>query len=129
MAWSRAVSVSSAMDGAGATCCLPRRLQRECMTGGSTGACWSTVIYVATTVVLVPLAMGLGRLVDVDPRGLALLVAVCAQNSFVLPTHQVNALLMAPAGYRNRDYLRVGSLMTLAFLAIAVTGVYVLFVA
>ncbi|MFO7699532.1 MAG: hypothetical protein R6W79_02865, partial [Acidimicrobiia bacterium] len=39
---------------------------------------------------------------------LALLVAVCASNSFLLPTHQVNALLMGPGGYRNSDYLRGG---------------------
>ena len=82
---------------------------------------------VATTVVLVPLVMGLGRLTDQDPRALALLVAVCAQNSFVLPTHQVNALLMAAGGYRNSDYLRVGSLMTVIFLGIAVLGIHVLF--
>ena len=82
---------------------------------------------VATTVVLVPLVMGLGRLTDQDPRALALLVAVCAQNSFVLPTHQVNALLMAAGGYRNSDYLRVGSLMSVIFLGIAVLGIHVLF--
>ncbi len=81
---------------------------------------------VAATVVLVPLVMGLGRLTDVDPRAMALLVAVCAQNSFVLPTHQVNALLMTPGGYRNADYLRVGSVMSALFLVLAVLGVYLL---
>lgn len=81
---------------------------------------------VAATVVLVPLAMDLGRMTGLDPRGLALLVGICAQNSFLLPTHQVNALLMAPGGYRNADYLKAGGAMTLLFLPIAVTGVWLL---
>jgi di/tricarboxylate transporter len=58
---------------------------------------------------------------------LALLVAVCASNSFVLPTHQVNALFMSPGGYRNADYIRAGGIMTLLFLAIAVGAVWLLF--
>ncbi|MCK7514961.1 MAG: SLC13 family permease [Desulfobacterales bacterium] len=45
---------------------------------------------------LVPLIVIVGARTGIDPRPLALLVAVCASNSFVLPTHQVNALLMSP---------------------------------
>jgi di/tricarboxylate transporter len=60
----------------------------------------------------------------VDPRGMALLVAVCASNSFLLPTHQVNALLMSPGGYRTRDYLKAGAPMTVIFMVIAVAGIY-----
>jgi di/tricarboxylate transporter len=83
---------------------------------------------VAATVLLVPLVIPLGASAGVSPRALALLVAVCASNSFVLPTHQVNALLMSPGGYRNADYLRAGSGMTVLFLAVAVGLIYVLFV-
>ena len=79
---------------------------------------------VAATVVLVPLAIAIAGIVGIEPRPLALLVAICASNSFILPTHQVNALFMGPGGYRNRDYLRVGGLMTVLFFAIAVAIVY-----
>ncbi len=82
---------------------------------------------VAATVLMVPLAMGLAPATGIDPRALALLVAVAASNSFLLPTHQVNALLMAPGGYRNADYLRAGAGMTLIFLVVAVVGVYLMF--
>ncbi|HNU02481.1 MAG TPA: SLC13 family permease [Acidobacteriota bacterium] len=82
---------------------------------------------VAATVLLVPLVMTLGKLTGVDGRALALLVAVCASNSFLLPTHQVNALLMSPGGYRNLDYLKAGGLMTVLFIAIAVVGIYLLY--
>jgi len=79
---------------------------------------------VAATVLLVPLAMMLGRAEGIDPRGLALLVAVCASNSFILPTHQVNALYMSPGGYHNRDYLRAGSIMSALFIIVSVGMVY-----
>ena len=82
---------------------------------------------VAATVLLVPLVMTMGNMSGVDPRALALLVAVSASNSFLLPTHQVNALLMSPGGYRNIDYLRAGGLMTILFIGIVVMGVYILY--
>ncbi|MDH7592864.1 MAG: SLC13 family permease [Methanomicrobiales archaeon] len=81
---------------------------------------------VAATVLLVPLAMLTGAGLGTDPRALALLVGVCASNSFILPTHQVNALLMGPGGYTTRDYLRAGGIMTLVFIAIAVTIIFFL---
>jgi di/tricarboxylate transporter len=79
---------------------------------------------VAATVLLVPLALIVGNTAAVNPRALAMLVAVCAANSFLLPTHQVNALLMSPGGYHNHDYLKAGSMMTVIFLVIAVTMIY-----
>lgn len=82
---------------------------------------------VAAAVLLVPLAINMARLASLDPRMLALLVAVCASNSFLLPTHQVNALLMGPGGYRNADYLRAGGVMTFLFLVLAVGTVYFFF--
>ncbi len=83
---------------------------------------------VAATVLLAPLVMIVGEKAGVDGRALALLVAVCASNSFVLPTHQVNALFMSPGGYRNADYIRDGGIMSLLFLALAVGTIWLLFV-
>jgi len=74
---------------------------------------------VAATVLLVPLVMIMANDMGIEPRALALLVGICASNSFVLPTHQVNALLMAPGGYTNADYLRAGGVMTVIFILIA----------
>ncbi len=82
---------------------------------------------VAATVLLVPLMMNIGDIAGISPMALALLVAVCASNSFLLPTHQVNALLMTPGGYRNTDYLKAGGLMTIVFLVIVVFGIYFLY--
>lgn len=51
-------------------------------------------------------------------------LAICASNSFVLPTHQVNALFMGPGGYHNRDYLKAGGVMSILFLVCAVGIIY-----
>ena len=79
---------------------------------------------VAATVVLVPLVIAISATAGLDPRPLALMVAICASNSFVLPTHQVNALYMGPGGYRNSDYLKVGSVMSVFFLLIAASIIH-----
>lgn len=79
---------------------------------------------VGAIVVLAPLVIELANLAGVDPRPLALMSAVCVANSFILPTHQVNALIMSPGGYRNTDFFKAGSGMTLLFLFIAVLFFY-----
>ncbi|OGD15622.1 hypothetical protein A2V47_05050 [Candidatus Atribacteria bacterium RBG_19FT_COMBO_35_14] len=81
---------------------------------------------VVSTVVLVPLVINLSGLVQMDPRPLVLMAAICSANSFVLPTHQVNAILMTSGNYQNKDYLKAGGIMTLLFL-LAVTIVFYLF--
>jgi di/tricarboxylate transporter len=82
---------------------------------------------VAATVLLVPLVIIMGENFGISPRALALLVAISASNSFILPTHQVNAFLMGPGGYSNKDYIKSGSIMTIIFLVVAVFGVYIIY--
>jgi len=82
---------------------------------------------VAATVILAPLVISMAEIGGLSPRPLALLVAVCAANSFLIPTHQVNALLKTPGGYRNADYLKAGGGMTLLFLIAAVTVFYLFY--
>ncbi len=79
---------------------------------------------VGAVVVLTPLVINIALFSGLDPRPLVLLAAVCALNSFVLPTHQVNALLMTAGGYRNSDYLKAGSGMTIIFIVVAVVMFY-----
>jgi di/tricarboxylate transporter len=77
---------------------------------------------VASTVVLAPLVINMARIGGLDPRPLVLMVAVCAANSFILPTHQVNAMLMTPGGYQNKDYFKAGGGMTALFLLVVVAA-------
>jgi di/tricarboxylate transporter len=83
---------------------------------------------VAAIVLLAPLLMIVAEQAGIDGRVLVLLAAVCTDNSFVIPTHPVNALFMSPGGFRNADYVRAGGIMSLIFLALAVGTVWLLFV-
>lgn len=73
---------------------------------------------VGATVLLVPLAVNIAIGAGADPALFALTVAIATSNSFLIPTHQVNALIMGPAGYRVSDFIRAGGIMTLLFLAV-----------
>jgi di/tricarboxylate transporter len=79
---------------------------------------------VGAIVVLAPLVMSMAQIGELDPRPLALMAAVCVANSFILPTHQVNAFLMSAGGYRNADYFKAGGGMTLLFLVVVVPVFY-----
>lgn len=71
---------------------------------------------VGATVLLVPLAVQLALGIGGDPRLFALIVAIAASNSFLIPTHQANALISGPGRYHVKDFLKVGIGMTLLYL-------------
>jgi len=79
---------------------------------------------VGAIVVLAPLVMSMATISELDPRALALMAAVCAANSFILPTHQVNAMLVSAGGYRNADYFRAGIGLTVIFIMVVVAIFY-----
>ncbi len=76
---------------------------------------------VGATILLVPIAINLAISAGGDPALFALTVAVATSNSFLLPTHQVNALVMGPGNYTVSDFLRVGTPMTVIFLVVSVS--------
>ncbi|MGD2118931.1 MAG: SLC13 family permease [Chromatiales bacterium] len=73
---------------------------------------------VGATVLLVPLAVNIAIGAGADPAVFALTVAIATSNSFLIPTHQVNALIMGPAGYRVPDFMKAGGIMTVLFLVV-----------
>ncbi|RKT45772.1 SLC13 family permease [Thiocapsa rosea] len=82
---------------------------------------------VGATVLLVPLAVNMALGVDANPAVFALTVAIATSNSFLIPTHQVNALLMGPGNYRVVDFMRAGGIMTILFLVVALTMLNLVF--
>jgi di/tricarboxylate transporter len=82
---------------------------------------------VGATVLLVPLAMTMAIRAGADPRLTALVVALSASNTFILPTHQVNALVMRPGGYKTVDYVKAGTGMTILFLVVMLTMLYLFY--
>ncbi|MET0048088.1 MAG: SLC13 family permease [Sedimenticola sp.] len=73
---------------------------------------------VGATVLLVPLAVNIAIGAGGNPAVFALTVAIATSNSFLIPTHQVNALIMGPAGYRVADFMKAGGIMTVLFLTV-----------
>ncbi len=70
---------------------------------------------VGATVLMIPLAMNMAFTIGSNPFVAALVVAVSASNTFILPTHQVNALIMRPGGYKIMDYIKAGLGMTILY--------------
>lgn len=87
---------------------------------------------VGATVLLVPLAVNIAIAaqavgMDADPRIFALTVAIATSNSFLIPTHQVNALIMGPGGYRVKDFMKAGGIMTVLFLVVSMIMLNLIF--
>jgi len=82
---------------------------------------------VGATTILVPIAISIALTTGANPTMYALIVALSTSNAFILPTHQVNALIIGPGGYRVADFVRVGSGMSVIFLIVMLTMVNLIF--
>ena len=82
---------------------------------------------VGATVLLVPLVVNLAIAAKVDPRMAALVVGLATSNSFILPTHQVNALYMGPGHYRSVDFMKAGILISVLFIIIMIAMIYLFY--
>jgi len=82
---------------------------------------------VGATVLLVPLVVNLAIAAKADPRMAALVVGLATSNSFILPTHQVNALYMGPGHYRSVDFMKAGILISVLFIIIMIAMIYLFY--
>lgn len=82
---------------------------------------------VGATVLLVPLAINIAVGAGANPAIFALTVAVATSNSFIMPTHQVNALIMGPAGYKVADFMKAGGIMTVLFLIVMIVVINLIY--
>lgn len=66
-----------------------------------------------TPVVLAPIAIAAAERLGVDPRGMAMAVALGCSMAFLTPiSHSANMLVMGPGNYRFGDYARAGLPLT-----------------
>ena len=73
----------------------------------------------AVSAVIAPIAIQAAEQLGVDPRALAMGVALATSMAFVTPLgHPVNILMMGPAGYRFRDFFKVGLPLTVLLFVI-----------
>jgi di/tricarboxylate transporter len=79
---------------------------------------------VGACTLLVPLGISIANQIGVDARVAAIVVALGVSNSFLLPTHQVNALYMGAGEYRTKDYFKIGGILTVIYIIILVVMTY-----
>ncbi len=82
---------------------------------------------VGATVLLVPLVVNMAMAANADPRMAALVVGLATSNSFMLPTHQVNALYMGPGRYRSVDFMKAGILISVVFIVVMIGMIYLIY--
>jgi di/tricarboxylate transporter len=86
------------------------------------------ITHKAAAVLMFPVAMAMAAELGLDPRALALVVAVSAAASFMTPIgYQTNLMVMSAGSYQYRDYLKVGfpvSLIVMSVTVLAVSFVY-----
>ena len=82
---------------------------------------------VGATTILVPIAISIAIATGANPVMYALIIALSTSNAFILPTHQVNALIMGPGGYSVSDFVRAGTGMSVVFLVVMLTTVNLVF--
>jgi di/tricarboxylate transporter len=76
-----------------------------------------------TPVILAPIAIAAAEALHVDPRGVALAVALGCSTAFLTPiSHSANMLVMGPGGYKFNDYARAGLPLTVVMLAVLLAG-------
>lgn len=75
----------------------------------------------AVAAIMAPIAVQAAQDAGIEPRSLAMGVALATSMAFVTPLgHAVNVLVMGPGGYSFRDYFRVGLPLTLLLFAVIV---------
>jgi di/tricarboxylate transporter len=73
----------------------------------------------AVAAVIAPVAINTAAQIGVDPRAMAMAVALATSMAFLTPLgHPVNVLVMGPGGYSFRDYLKIGFPLVLLLLAL-----------
>jgi di/tricarboxylate transporter len=81
---------------------------------GLTVALTQVINGAAAVTVIAPIAIATAQQVGMDPRTVALTVAIASSMAFMSPLgHSVNVMVMGAGGYTFRDYARVGIPLTI----------------
>jgi len=70
--------------------------------------------------VIAPVAINVAAQSNINPRALAMGVAIATSMAFITPLgHAVNILVMSPGGYSFRDYMKIGLPLTVILFIVA----------
>jgi di/tricarboxylate transporter len=75
----------------------------------------------AAAILIAPIAIKTALLLNVSPDPFLMTVAIASSCTFLTPIgHQSNTLVMGPGGYRFGDYWRMGLLLDIIIVLVAV---------
>ena len=79
----------------------------------------------AAAVLMLPIGLEIANILDLDPIGFAVLIAIAASASFITPIgYQTNLIVYGPGGYKFIDYVKVGAPLHLLVMITSLTVIY-----
>ncbi len=76
----------------------------------------------AAVAIVFPIALSVSMQMNLPPKPFVLLVSFAAAANFMTPIgYQTNLMIYGPGGYKFRDFLRVGTPLTLIYMFVAIT--------
>lgn len=77
----------------------------------------------ACALILTPVAMNVANQLQINPRAFAVIIAIAASCTFPTPLEPVTAIVYEPGQYKFSDYIRVGGLLTVVIMIVALVPV------
>lgn len=79
----------------------------------------------AAAVLMLPIGLEIARILDLEPMGFAVLIAIAASASFITPIgYQTNLIVYGPGGYKFMDYVKVGTPLHFIVMVSSLTVIY-----
>ena len=74
----------------------------------------------AAAIIVVPIAIRTALELQLNPRAFAMIIAVAASCSYLTPLEPSCVMVYGPGGYRFRDFLKIGVLLTILIFIVAI---------
>lgn len=79
----------------------------------------------AAAALMLPIGLELAKRLQLDPIGIAVLIAIAASASFITPIgYQTNLIVYGPGGYKFRDYVKIGTPLHFLVMATSLVVIY-----
>ncbi|MEF2291181.1 SLC13 family permease [Virgibacillus dokdonensis] len=79
----------------------------------------------AAAILMIPIAFEMAETLGLDPMGFAVTVTIAASASFITPIgYQTNLIVYGPGGYTFKDYVKIGTPLSILVMFITVIIVY-----
>ncbi|MBR7797106.1 SLC13 family permease [Agaribacter marinus] len=79
----------------------------------------------AAAILMIPIVFEMAANLDLEPMGFAITMTIAASSSFITPIgYQTNLIVYGPGGYTFKDYVKIGTPLSILVMLITVMIVY-----